>query len=409
MPRHLIPQVIGAAILASIISAYAAEDPLQEGRAAIIDLSESLVADSDGHPIKPIFEHLRKSGVLVVGRYFSRCEQHDSKGRLWRKRLVDGDPNGPDGEAQAILQNGFAIMSIYQFNNREAKFAGRFRGPICKKTKYAKEIKKASPQAREGILDAESALAQASEVHQPQNTVIYFGVDYNFKKNDGEQTSGVLSYFREIKKQLDAAHYRVGAYADGDALSLLMGDNPKKEKLVDIAWLVPSASYSGNSSFHTKQHWHLFQSQADNKILISNDGECRDIESDVTIQNIAAAGEDLGFWDKNGSYKVPEARTTAIFNQRRFVCDRRGLSLPTSTASCSSQLKLSSCVKGKDGEPCFAKALRFNPSQNGGDELQVDFRDYGRFDGKIEQRRLTQSLAVKPLYEDAPWASKLCP
>src|SRR5215813_1287888 len=320
MRGQLITQAIGAAIFGSIISGYAAADPLQEGRIAIVDISESLVADSEGRPIKPIFEHLRKSGVLVIGRYFSRCQQRYPKtGKLWRKRLINGDPTRPDGEAQTILQNGFAIMSIYQYNNREA-----------------------SPQAREGILDAEAALAQAAAVKQPKGTVIYFGVDYPFSKNNSGQRNGVLTYFREIKKQFDAAGYRIGAYADGDALSLLMGDNPENEKLIDVAWLLPSPSFPGNSDFHTNKHWHLFQSQADNTVLVLNDGKCMGVEYDVNIQNMAAAAEDLGFWDKNGSYKVPEERTKAIFNQRRFVCDRRGLSLPAPAESCSTMLNLRS-------------------------------------------------------------------
>ncbi len=408
MTGHVIRQIVGAVIFYSIVSAYAAADPLQEGRIAIIDVSHSLVANDAGRPIKLIFEDLRKSGVLVIGRYFSRCEQHYPKtGKFWRKRLIDGDPNRPDGEAQAILQNGFAIMSIYQYNNREDKFAGRFKGPACIKTRYEKEISTASPQAREGILDAEAALDQAAKVKQPKNTVIYFGVDYRFDKNNRRQRDGVLAYFREIRKQFDAAGYRIGAYADGDALSLLMGDNPKNEKLIDIAWLLPSTSFPGNSDFHTNKHWHLFQSQADNNKLVLDHGTCIDVEYDVNIQNIAAAGEDLGFWDKNGSYKVPEARTTAIFNQRRFVCDRRELRLQSSVESCGTPFTLRSCAKTKDGEPCFARTVRVNPDQKGGDgTLQIDFRDYGKFDGSIEQRRLTQSLAVKPLYAAAPWASK---
>src|SRR5262249_42242821 len=295
-------------------------------------------------------------------------------------------------------------------NNREDKFAGRFTGPTCIKRKYEKEIRDASPQAREGILDAEAALAQAAAVKQPKGTVIYFGVDYPFSKNNSGQRNGVLTYFREIKKQFDAAGYRIGAYADGDALSLLMGDNPENEKLIDVAWLLPSPSFPGNSDFHTNKHWHLFQSQADNTVLVLNDGKCMGVEYDVNIQNMAAAAQDLGFWDKNGSYKVPEERTKAIFNQRRFVCDRRGLSLPAPAESCSTTLNLRSCAKRRDGsEPCFARTVRLNPNQQGGGKLQIDFRDYGRFDSRIEQGRVTESLAVKPLYEAAPWASKLCP
>src|SRR5262249_41447534 len=110
MTGQLMLQSFRTAVLVFIVStSCAAADRLQEGRVAIIDISQSLLADSEGRPIRPIFEDLHKSGVLVIGRYFSRCQQYRD-GKLWRKRLVDGDPNRSDGEAEAILQNGFAIM-----------------------------------------------------------------------------------------------------------------------------------------------------------------------------------------------------------------------------------------------------------------------------------------------------------
>lgn len=404
MLRRLSSHLLCAAVL--LISFNTMADPRRDGRIAIIDVSDSLVAGNGGGRHNPIFEHLRNSGVLVIGRYFSRCQQHYRDGTLWRKRLVDGDPRSSNGEARAILENGFAIMSIYQYNNRGDKFAGRFKGPICGTTKYAREIQSARPQAREGILDAEAALAQAEAVGQPKKSVIYFGVDYRFSKRNAREREGILAYFREVRKQFDAADYRIGAYADGDALSLLLGDNPAGEKLIDIAWLLPSTSFPGNSEFHSNKHWHLFQSQADNKIIISNDGKCLAREYDVNIQNSAAANDDLGFWDKNGSFQVPAARTTAIFNQRRFVCDSRNLSLPAAAATCTSQLALRSCKKTQAGEPCFIKTVRIDPDQAGGDTLTIDFHDYGRFDGRIERSRVTPSLAKKPLYERAPWS---CP
>lgn len=153
----------------------------------------------------------------MIGRYFSRCQQYRD-GKFWRKRLIDGDPKRQDGEAQAILENGFAIMSIYQYNNREEKFAGRVYPP-CIKTKYEKEIEAASPQAREGILDAEAALAQAEAVKQPKKTVIYFGVDYDFRRRiASKQTAYSLTFGRsesnstlrtiESARTLMAMHYR---------------------------------------------------------------------------------------------------------------------------------------------------------------------------------------------------------
>lgn len=299
-------------------------------------------------------------------------------------------------------------MSIYQYNNRRGKFSGeRYRD--CTKTKYQKEVSAAtSNQAREGILDAEAALDQADAVGQPKKTVIYFGVDYNFDEKNDTERGGLLAYFQEVKKKFSQTEYRIGAYASGDALRVLSGDNPQREKLIDIAWLLPSASFAGNSNFHSKGPWHIFQSQADNKILISNQNKCLNIEYDTNIQNLTAASQDLGFWNKDGAYKVPVERTTAIFNQRRFVCDRRGLTLLRAAASCTEKHKPRSCEPGDSGEPCYARSVRVAPQKNPGGILNIDFRDYGRFDGKIKGRRLTRSFGTKPLYERAPHDKSVC-
>jgi hypothetical protein len=400
MIGRIIRHVAFVVVLISLSSGYSVADPLNDGRIAIVDISQSLLSEA-GKPFANRFDILKKSGVLVIGRYFSRCFQG---GSFSRKRLIDGNPKIPDAEANAILSNGFAIMSIYQYNNREGKFDGTFAGQQCIKTKYADRLRKASNILRNAILDAEAAIQQASAVHQPPNTVIYFGVDYNFDKNNRVQRANLLTYFTEVTEQLHAAHFRVGAYADGDALTLLQ-DNQK----IHIAWLLPSTSFKGNSDFHTNHHWHLFQSQADNHVLKSNQGKCLNFEYDVNIQNSAAASEDLGFWDKSGVYKVPEDRTTAISNQRRFVCDRRYLFLLASQSSCAATPPLRSCIKTTNGEPCFIKTVRVNPNQTEGNTLQIDYHDIGTFDGTIDKRRLTATLATKPLYESAPWDRAACP
>jgi Domain of unknown function (DUF1906) len=387
-----------------------AADPVDEGRIAIVDISYSLISEK-GEPDEATFKQLRDSGVLVIGRYMSRCQQFDKQGKLWRKRLVDGPT--ADTEAKAVVAHDFAILSIYQYNNRADKFTGRFSGRECITSSHEDDIRKAtSPQAREGILDAEAALQQADAIHQPPQTVIYFGVDYFYPENpkSNVERDGVLAYFEEIKKQFDLKGYRIGAYAGGDVLKLLLGDNPKHKRLIDVAWIAPSASYPGSSDFHTHGPWDLFQSEADNATIVSNGGKCSNgISYDTNIQNVAAADKDLGFWDKNGLFKVPGQRTQAIFDQRRFICDRRNLRMPAPATSCGGPVTTRSCEKSPtNGEPCFDRTVRVKPGQTN-DNLQVDFHEYGAFDYTVPAWRLTGSLRGKPLYEHAPWDTKLCP
>jgi hypothetical protein len=400
---------LAASLLAFAGLTLANADDIKDGRIAVVDISDNLLA-KDGSPNKKAFKALHDANVLVIGRYMGRCPQHDKDGNLWRKRLIDGSTKYPDAEAKAILDEGFAILSIYQYNNRGPKFAGKSY-PECFKSSHENEIRFAkSPQAREGILDAEAALLQAKAVHQPKHTVIYFGVDYYFphnpKKPDVEK-AGILAYFQEIKKQFDPAGYRIGAYAGGDILKMLLGDNPDHKKLIDVAWIAPSASYPGSSDFHSHGPWALFQSQADNEKLVLDDEACvTAVSYDTNIQNVAA-DDDLGFWDKSGIYKVPAQRTKAIYEQRRFICDRRNLSMPTATKSCG-PISLKSCEKTSNGEPCFIRTVRVKPG-SGGDDLPIDFHEYGKFDFTISSRRVTASIKDKPLYAHAPWDSGFCP
>jgi hypothetical protein len=402
---------LAASVLAFAGLTLAKADDIKDGRIAIVDISYSLLAE-DGSPDEKTFKALHDANVLVIGRYMSRCPQHDKYGNLWRKRLIDGSTRYPDAEAKAILAENFAILSIYQYNNRGPKFAGEISGPECFKSSHENEIRLAkSPQAREGILDAEAALLQAKAIHQPKHTVIYFGVDYYFphnpKKPDVEK-AGILAYFQEIKNQFDPAEYRIGAYAGGDILKMLLGDNPDHKKLIDVAWIAPSASYPGSSDFHSHGPWALFQSEADNEKLVLDNGKCvTGVSYDTNIQNVAA-DDDLGFWDKNGIYKVPAQRTQAIYQQRRFICDRRNLSMPTAAKSCSGPINLNSCKPTSNGEPCFIRTVRVKPGSVGGD-LAIDFHEYGTFDFTISARRVTASMKDKPLYEHAPWDSEFCP
>ncbi len=108
--------LLSAAVFSAAISCSSIATPIEEGRIAIIDVSESTVVDQD---VK-IFQNLKDSGVLVIGRYFARCQQFRSHGQLWRKRLIDGDPTDPAGEARAINAH-FALMSIYQYHSDNVK------------------------------------------------------------------------------------------------------------------------------------------------------------------------------------------------------------------------------------------------------------------------------------------------
>src|SRR5262245_19459955 len=81
-----------------------------DGRIAIIDASEN----TTNH-----LARLKQAGVKIVGRYLARCFQ-------WPGKRIADSVGTPNSEVHAILEHGFAVLSIYQyFNNSKYKFEGK--------------------------------------------------------------------------------------------------------------------------------------------------------------------------------------------------------------------------------------------------------------------------------------------
>lgn len=420
MFRSLVALIILPAAIT--VAQPATAGPMEDGGIAIIDVSDSTTGEQQSKRL----EKLQQAGVLVVGRYYARCRQYvknrrTGKWELWRKRLIDNDPAEAGGEAKSLLTR-FALLSIYQYrSNIVDKFTTGLPdpqplpgviGPICDPATNAAVAAESPSPRREAILDAEAAVRQAHLVNQPPKTAIYFGVDFLFDKSVPAQKNGVLVYFTEVKRILDAADYRVGAYGDGDALELL-----KENHKIELAWLSPSAAFPGSTGTDAIKKWDLFQSQADNRVFVSGGDTCVDLEYDTNIQN-PQGNKDLGFWTATGGFQVPDARTKEIFDQRRFVCDRRSLKLTRKMRSCadlrSNTSKEMDCSPTPDGEPCFAKTVRVLPGGETSVSARIDFRDDGTFNhpsfpSAIESRRLSKSLKERPPYRDAPWSQALCP
>ena len=132
----------------------------------------------------------------------------------------------------------------------------------------------------------------------------------------------MVEYFKVVSQTLRANGYLVGAYGSGDALMLL-----KRHGLADFTWLSASRAFAGSSAFHNSGQWNLFQNWTDTTwFRTRRGGKCvGGLDLDTNIQNAAFAGRSIGFWNREGPYIVPKARTEAIYSQRRFACNGHAL------------------------------------------------------------------------------------
>lgn len=198
--------------------------------------------------------------------------------------------------------------------------------------------------------------------------------------------------------------FLVGVYANGDVLGLLLGDG-----LVDLTWISPSASYGGTSAFHNSGSWHLAQSISDNKVVFSNGGQCVRFEYDGDIQNKSESNDHpyVGAWNREGRYQVPRSRTVAVYDQRRFVCNIRGVVPEPTLTSCSGGGQPKTCDTKSS---CFARIVRVKPGDisSGGNDVQIDFHDYGKLGGRSVRTSLSRSLDTKPIWDDRERMGKPC-
>jgi hypothetical protein len=390
--------ILAIGVLAALPAPGHAADP-DPGRIAIIDTA----VDTRAYLPK-----LRAAGVKVIGRYLGRCPQWDGK------RLIDNGRAGtPGSEIDAILDNGFAVLSIYQYlNNSAYKFSGKGYSVRTKRYFTLKDAACRAPAnpphtaQQEAELDAHAAVRQARAIGQPPGTAIYFAVDFNFKRTDAVTRKKLLIYFQTVNRIVKGAGYLLGAYGSGDALALLWHQN-----LVDFTWLSASRGYAGSSAFHNSGEWHLFQNWTDVKWFTKTiGGKCVTsgaLAVDTNIQNKRFANGYIGFWNRNGPYRVPETRTVAIFDQRRFACNGDALIYASGAWPPSELASAQSCSRkyikcdpklprGIIPHICYAHTVRLGNAK--GKLVRIDYDDDGIFDGWTRIDNLSRSFAFKPHY-----------
>ncbi|GAB5378143.1 MAG: hypothetical protein AcusKO_46050 [Acuticoccus sp.] len=372
-----------AVLVTLVLGAVAAR---ADTRAAIIDTAWDT---------RPFIKAMKANGIEVVGRYLARCPQPERS--IPEKRLIDqGTYRDGSSEVRQLLDNGFAILSIYQFNNdSKNKFLGRDRDGKPLPDAACRPTSRHRTPTEEAELDARAAVEQARALGQPAGSAIYFGVDIAFSARDGETRSAMVAYFKTVRRILRRARYQLGAYGNGDALRVL-----QSEKLIDHAWLSASRAYPGSSAFHNSGDWHLFQSGVNLEFFTGDPGACRSgLPLDVNVKNKAHAKRPLGFWTKRGTVRLSPQRTAAIYNARRFACDgdarlrRNANSGPRDSLSAEKRCRGRRTVS-HDKTIDFANAARIG--RRSGGVVEVDYDDDGDFDGWTAVSNLTRHFGEKP-------------
>jgi len=355
---------------------------------------------------------LKARGIKVIGRYYARRKQSD----LGQKILANQTHNGRP-EVDVLLENGFSILSIYQYRSSS-------------RNKFVYGLRDTGSAKKEAEADARAALAQARKVGQPKESAIYFGVDFNLKNSDERGKRAVVAYFKTLRRVI-GDNYKLGVYGNGVTLRLLTrveksGDSTKvKKPLVDYTWVSPSVSYDQTVDYFNEldkkgnQKWTLIQHQVD-RFSYGRPNKCPDWgrwhSYDLNVQNPAM--KDAGFW---GNADLGRRQAKAVFNARRFSNSNRAY-VRRAPDERASLIKKRRCrlvtALDKNGKKIYksngdekkvwkwlnervvlrSRSVRVREAKNAPDWFEVDIDDDTIFDGFMLKSSLSDSLKQMPSY-----------
>jgi Domain of unknown function (DUF1906) len=145
---------------------------------------------------------LRSAGVRFIGRYYTSIENDPKLLTLT--------------EAQLICAAGFRIAVLYEDDG----------------TSFSTTL---------GSENAAAALQQAQAVGQPEQSAIYFAVDYDAQADD--LAGAIIPYFRAVNAAFGEL-YAVGVYGSGLVCNSIINAG-----LASHAWLSQSAGWCQSTSY----------------------------------------------------------------------------------------------------------------------------------------------------------------
>jgi hypothetical protein len=99
--------------------------------------------------------------------------------------------------------------------------------------------------------DASQALDEARNLHQPLNTFIFFGVDFDTSPS---MYPYVRHYFTSVRERLRIASFKLGVYGNGHVCKRLFQDG-----LVSACWLSQSVGFRESIDYERSGAWALKQ------------------------------------------------------------------------------------------------------------------------------------------------------
>jgi len=172
---------------------------------------------------------LKAEGVHTVIRYDDRLPS-----RAWKQIFL--------AEAKAFKDKGMRLGIVYE-------------GAGATPSSFSEQS---------GYLDAVYSRQQAAQRGQPDNSAVYFAVD--FDPSESQIQGRILPYFngvyRAFSEDNNLPKLRVGAYCSGLCATML-----KKEHPDILIWITCSLGFAGSRGYVRAGKQDLFQNKCDTSLL----------------------------------------------------------------------------------------------------------------------------------------------
>jgi Domain of unknown function (DUF1906) len=189
-------------------------------------------------------EKIKATGVKTIARYYDREYGSGTGEKCWHnptKTLTKP-------ELTAIEDAGLSVVTLFQHCNAD-----------CMNFSTT-----SAATADKGAKDALGAIQRATDLGQPADTPVYFGIDFNpvqygdCKQSNDQIWSNIAAYFGQINEAFARTRWRVGIYGCGRTLRFL-----RDRKLAKYFWLSASMAHEETDEFFNSGEWHIFQNRID--------------------------------------------------------------------------------------------------------------------------------------------------